>query len=107
MAVFTLRGAILSLLALGGASYLITLGVGAEIGLGCTMQNISAKRRSSTVCPVPIVLYGAVVDGFSKAWMRSCAAWAAASADDTRGIGNVCGGNSTLSLIRVALVLSM
>ena len=74
MAVFTLRGAILSLLALGGASYLTTFGVVAEIGLGCTMQNISAKRHSSTVCPVPIVLYGAVGYGFYRECIRSRAA---------------------------------
>ena len=105
--IVTLGGGALSLFTLGGAAYWITLGVGTGIGLGCTMRSIYAKQCSTAVCSVTIVLYGAACDRFYRAWMRSCAAWAAASADDTRGIGNVCGGNSTLSLIHVALVLSM
>ena len=51
-------------------------------------KNILAKRRSAEVCSGPILLHGTVGDRFYRVWMRSCAAWAAASADDMRGIGN-------------------
>ena len=86
--IITLGGAELPLFTLGGAAYWITLGVGTGIGLGCTMRSIYAKQCSTAVCSVTIVFYGAACDRFYRAWMRSCAAWEEAFADDMHGIGN-------------------
>ena len=91
MVVVNLSGATFSLSTLGGAASFIVLGVGAWISLGCTMTVISYQQRSAAVCYVTIVLYGTTGAGFSRAWMRYCAAWVAASADDMRGIGNLRG----------------
>ena len=107
MGVITLEGTALLLFTISGAASWINLGVGDGIGHSCTIQNIFAKRRSAAVCSVPIVLYGAVGAGFFREWMRSYAAWVAESADEMRGIGNTHRKYSTVSLIRVALVLSM
>ena len=71
MVVVTLGGDTFSLFALGGGASWIILGVGAGNGCGCTMRNILAKRHSSEVCYVPIVLYGATGPGFSREWMIS------------------------------------
>ena len=87
--------------------HLVTFAVGAGIGRGCMMQNILLKRHIAAVHSVYIVLYGASGAGFSREWVRYCAAWAAASADDMRGIGNLRGKNSIVSLICVDLFLSI
>ena len=105
--IVTLRGAAFSLFTLGGAASWITLGVGAWIGIGCTMQNMYANQRSAAVFSVPIVLYGVACARFYRVCMRSRAAWEDSSADDMHGIGNPHGKNSTVSLICVALFLSM
>ena len=105
--IVTLVGAALSLFTLGGAASWITLGVGAGIGIGCTMQNMYANQRSAAFFSVPIVLYGAACARFYRVWMRSRAACDDSSADDMHGIGNPHGKNSTVSLIFVALFLSM
>ena len=105
--IITLGGAELSLFTLGGAAYWITLRVGAWIGIGCTMQNMYANQRSAAFFSVPIFLYGAACARFYRVWMRSRAAWDYSSADDMHGIGNPHGKNSTVSLICVALFLSM
>ena len=107
MVIVTLGGAALSLFTLGGAAYWITLRVGAGIGIFCTMRNIYAKHRRAAVFSVPIVLYCAACARFYSVWMRSCASWEESSADDMHRIGNPHGKNSTVSLICVALFLSM
>ena len=89
--VVTLGGDTLSLFTLSGAASWITLEVGAGIGIGCTMGNISTKQHSTAVCSVTIVLYGAAGAGFYRARMRYCADWEVSSADYMRGIGNLCG----------------
>ena len=71
--VFTLGGDTLLLFILCDAASGITLIVGAGIGLGRTMRNISAKRHSATVGSVTIVFYGSTVDRSSMAWMIFCA----------------------------------
>ena len=105
--VITLEGTTLLLFTLSGAASWINLGVGDGIGHSCTIQNIFAKIRSAAVCSVPIVFCGAVGARFSREWMRSCATWVAESADEMCGIGNTHRKDSTVSLIRVALILSM
>ena len=105
--IVTLGGGALSLFTLGGAAYWITLRVGAWIGIGCTMQNMYANQRSAAVFSVPIVLYGVACARFYRVCMRSRAAWEDSYADDMHGIGNPHGKNSTVSLIFVALFLSV
>ena len=102
-----LGGAILSLFTLGDGASWITLGVGSGIVRGCTMRSILSNRRSVEVYYVPILMYGAKVVVFFRAWLRSRAAWVGAYADDMRGIENLHGKIFTVLLIRVPLVLSI
>ena len=88
MVIVTLGGAAFSLFTLGGAASWITIGVGAGIGIFCTMRNIYAKQCSAAVFSVPSVLYGAACARFYRVWMLSCVAWEEAYADDMHGIGN-------------------
>eukprot|EP00978_Attheya_sp_CCMP212_P009052 scaffold21347_cov54-Attheya_sp.AAC.2 len=98
---------------LGG--WAVGSGTGCAIGgsiLGGRCLGVTCRKMSAS-CWIDLAwgrlsfTYGAAGAGLRRAWVRSCAARVATSADDIWGMQIVCGKKSTVSLTRAALVLVM
>jgi hypothetical protein len=65
------------------------VGAGSLGGLvrGVTWRKISARAVMASACGRLSLAYGAAGAGLRRAWVRSCAARVAASAEDIRGMG--------------------
>ena len=86
----------------------VTVGNGGlEMVLGCNWVNMSARFFKATLVSVPMLANEAARPELRKKWERSAAVSLTMLADNVSGIVTRCGKNSTVSLVRIPLVLGM